>query len=122
MQTILIVDDEASIIQLLKTTLRKNYRVLTAQCAEEGLQVLREEPVDFVVADQLMPGMTGLEMFQRVETLCPGMPRILLTGHADPEALTSVKGRSGLYKFMAKPWNHETLLDTISAMLAEVNV
>jgi DNA-binding NtrC family response regulator len=118
MPTVLIVDDEASILQLLKVSLRKEFTILTAQSGEEGLLLLREHPVDLIISDQRMPGMTGLEFFQHVVKDFPDMPRILLTGFAEPEALTSVKGRAGLYKFMAKPWDHETLREAIHAMIA----
>ena len=71
-RTLLIVDDEENIRNALKRSLRKeSYFVHTAAGPEEGLEVLKANPVDLVISDHLMPKMTGLEFLKLVHDRHP---------------------------------------------------
>ena len=60
------MDDEPNILNALKRLLRRDgYHILTAAGGSEGLQLLAEHPVDVIVTDQRMPGMTGVEFLHR---------------------------------------------------------
>ncbi|MCZ6785470.1 MAG: response regulator, partial [Proteobacteria bacterium] len=59
---ILIVDDEAAILESLELTLSSEYRVFSAESGEEGLEILQREDIALVIVDQVMPGMTGVEL------------------------------------------------------------
>ena len=60
-RTLLIVDDEENVRNALKRSLRKeNYAVFTAPGPEEALEILKQQPIDLVVSDHLMPKLTGL--------------------------------------------------------------
>jgi response regulator RpfG family c-di-GMP phosphodiesterase len=66
--TILFVDDEVNILSALQRLLRKEaYRVLTASSGEAGLTLLQKHPVDLVISDQRMPGMSGTEFLACVK-------------------------------------------------------
>ncbi|HEV3141454.1 MAG TPA: response regulator, partial [Vicinamibacterales bacterium] len=60
---ILVVDDDASICELLARVLA-DYRVSVAQDGPEALTILRREPVDLLITDYLMPGMTGQQLIE----------------------------------------------------------
>lgn len=106
---ILVVDDEARIVELLRRELGRLYRVYTATSGEEALEVLDREPIVLVIADQRMPGMTGTELMERVVERSPETMRILLTGYTDLNALVDAINRGQVYRYISKPWEPEEL-------------
>ena len=81
---ILCVDDEDNPLVLRKLVLEKaGYEVATAHSADEALQVMDRRPIDLVVSDHLMPGVTGVELAQAVKMKHPKMPIILISGVND---------------------------------------
>ena len=66
---LLIVDDEPAIRESLELTLGGEYRTFTASSGEEGLTVLAREDIACVIADQVMPGMSGVEFLEQVRQL-----------------------------------------------------
>lgn len=108
--TLLFVDDEANILAALKRVFRKNdYVVHTASGGEEGLEIIKRQPVDLVMSDQRMPGMTGVEFLKRVKDLYPDAVRIVLSGYSEISAITSAINEGEVYRFVTKPWNDEEL-------------
>jgi DNA-binding response OmpR family regulator len=82
MKTILVVDDEYPIRQLLKEELTEaGYKVLTADNARDALNLVEEEALDLVILDIRMPGMDGLEALPRILGLKEGLPVILHTAY-----------------------------------------
>jgi two-component system cell cycle sensor histidine kinase/response regulator CckA len=82
--TILVVDDEVPLRQLLVRHLRsEGYRVLEAGFGVEALEIARDsaEPVDLVLTDIVMPGMIGTELAQRLVTEHPGIHVVLMSAH-----------------------------------------
>ncbi len=109
-QTLLLVDDEANILSALSRTLRRDgYRILTATCAEEALEILGRDAIDVIVSDQRMPGMTGTELLSKVKEMHPEIVRIVLSGYTDLDAITDAINQGAIYKFLTKPWDDEEL-------------
>ena len=105
-RTLLLVDDEENILSALKRLLRRDgYTILTAAGAEAGLEVLARHPVDVIVSDQRMPGMSGVEFLRRVKTLHPETVRLVLSGYTDLQAVTDAINEGAIYKFLTKPWD-----------------
>jgi response regulator RpfG family c-di-GMP phosphodiesterase len=105
-RTLLLVDDEASILSSLKRLLRQDgYEILTAQNAEQGLILLASHPVDVIVSDQRMPGMSGVEFLRRAKIMYPDAARLVLSGYTDLQAVTDAVNEGAIYKFLTKPWN-----------------
>lgn len=78
---ILCVDDEERALILRKLVLQKaGYDVVTALSAKQALDVLASRPVDLVVSDHLMPGITGAELARDIKAQHPRMPVALLSG------------------------------------------
>ena len=101
---ILVVDDEVAILESLELTLGSDYRVLTAASGEEGLAILEREDVALVIADQVMPRMSGVEFLERAIEKSPRAIRILLTGYADIGSLARAINEGRIYRYIQKPW------------------
>ena len=112
--TLLLVDDEASILSSLRRQLRPaGYRIHTAESGAAGLEILEREPVDLVVSDMRMPEMSGAQFLEQVRIRWPGTMRILLTGYADVGSTIDAINRGEIYRYIAKPWDDNQLALTI---------
>lgn len=113
-RTLLLVDDEANIISALKRLLRSgNYTILTAACGQEGLDMLMGNDIDVIVSDQRMPGMTGVEFLRKAKEIRPDTVRIVLSGYAELQSVTSAVNEGAIYKFLMKPWDDAQLREHI---------
>ncbi|MDI1260011.1 EAL domain-containing protein [Aquabacterium sp.] len=107
-RTLLLVDDEESIVSSLKRLLRRDgYDIVTANSGPQGLQRLAEYEVDVILSDQRMPGMTGVELLRRAKELYPKTVRMVLSGYTELQSITDAINEGAIYKFLTKPWNDE---------------
>ncbi len=107
--TILVVDDEPAILESIEFTLGDDYRVLSAKNGREGVALLEREEVALVIADQVMPEMSGADFLQRAVELQPRAVRILLTGYADVNAIIHAINEGRIYRYIQKPWDPDQL-------------
>lgn len=113
-KVLLLVDDEENVLQSLKRILRREgYQILTAASAEQGLELMAQNPVHVLLSDQRMPGMSGVEFLRRVKTMHPDVVRMILSGHTEIATLTEAINKGEIYQFIAKPWENETLIAQI---------
>ncbi len=113
-RTLLLVDDEGNIVSALKRLLRtQDFRILTANSGQGGLDVLADNPVDVIISDQRMPGMTGVEFLGKAKELYPDTVRIVLSGYTELDSVTDAVNQGAIYKFLTKPWDDEQLLEHI---------
>ncbi len=112
---VLFVDDEEYILKSIsRLFVDEPYEVLTAPSGAKGLTVLRgAEDVGVIVTDQRMPSMTGTEFLARAKEIAPDALRIVLTGYADIHAVVEAINRGGAYRYAAKPWEDEELLQIV---------
>ncbi|MDT8999537.1 response regulator [Paucibacter sp. APW11] len=104
--TILLVDDEPSILSALRRQLRKpDLRILTAEGGAAGLALLETEPVDLVISDMRMPEMDGVQFLEQVRQRWPKVVRILLTGYADISSTIGAINRGEIHRYISKPWD-----------------
>ncbi|HET6439477.1 MAG TPA: ATP-binding protein [Anaeromyxobacter sp.] len=114
--TLLIVDDDEHVRRALRRVLRRaRCRVLDAPDAQSALEVLGREPVQVVVSDYRMPGMSGVEFLRAVKERWPRIQRVLLTGQADSTAIEEAVNQSEIFRFIWKPWDDGHLLITIQS-------
>jgi two-component system response regulator GlrR len=116
--TILIVDDDPTLLKLLGILLREEgFRVLSADSGEQALALLAAEKPQLVLTDLRMGGMDGLALFDAVRRTYPMLPVIILTAHGTiPEAVEAT--RRGVFGFVTKPYEAQTLLAEIGRALA----
>src|SRR5436190_14746971 len=113
-KSILVVDDEDSGRDSLTAVLeREGYTVRQASGGEEGLQVLRETPVQLVISDHNMPGMSGVDFLKLVREWHPHVTRIMLTGDPDPQTIIRSINEGEVYRFIKKPWDNTMLRVTV---------
>ncbi|MGQ9485518.1 MAG: response regulator [Desulfosoma sp.] len=121
-KTVLFVDDEPNFTSAVKRALRHEpHRILTANSAMEALRLLSEEPVDVVVSDERMPGMSGSEFLALVRERHPRTLRIMLTGYATLEAAIRAINEGEIYRFLTKPCHTQDLCQILQQALAYQN-
>lgn len=111
---ILLVDDEADLLAALRSSLRRYpLRVLTAGSAAQALALLGEEPVDLIVSDERMPGVSGTELLAVVRQQYPQVVRIMLSGHVSVATALRAINDGEVYRLLTKPCHPADLAQTI---------
>jgi DNA-binding NtrC family response regulator len=110
-RSILIVDDEQDMLDLLKRSLEPdlNCRVEPAPSGEAALKRLTGESFDLVLADIKMPGMDGLELLEIIKRKNPEQTVVMMTAFGQIETAVAAM-KSGAYDFITKPFEHDALL------------
>lgn len=108
-KTFLVVDDEPDILDAIKRLFRRQYRVLTAQTAEEAFELLASEPVQVVMTDQRMPRTSGVEFLTELRQRYPDVVRVLLTGYSNIDNIVDAINEGHVYRYISKPWNPSEL-------------
>lgn len=106
---ILVVDDEQPSLNAIFRTLRKDFDVILSQSGISALEVLKNQEIAVILADQRMPEMTGVEFFTRAQEIQPNAMRILITGYADIEATIRAINQGQIFYYINKPWEPEEL-------------
>jgi response regulator RpfG family c-di-GMP phosphodiesterase len=110
---ILVVDDEKSIRESLKTYLNHcGYVIRICGDGESGLEAFKEQPSPIVLTDLMMPGISGEELLEEVKKVDPLTEVILMTGYGTIDSAVSAI-KSGAYDYVIKPFKMENLLHTI---------
>lgn len=106
---VLVVDDERQTVRAVKYLLRRKYEVIGATRGEEALEILKERPVDVVLCDQRMPGMTGDQLLAQVAADYNRTVRVLITAYTDMDALVRSINHGKIFAYLQKPWQPEEL-------------
>ncbi len=123
---IICVDDEEGILTALRQQLGVRFgdecEISVAQSAKDALELVdelkkAEEPLAVVIADQIMPGMKGVELLEEVNRRSPGTTKILLTGQAGLDAVVAAINKAGLNRYIPKPWDEPDLRLTVEGLL-----
>lgn len=114
---LLIVDDEPANLQKLRRTFVDGYEVVEAASGEEALEILRKRPVDAVVSDQRMPGLSGVELLRRTIEVQPDAVRVILTGYTEVEDLMDAINQGHVHRYLTKPWEPMSLRQVIAQEL-----
>jgi signal transduction histidine kinase len=118
--TVLVLDDEPKVLSGLKRALRKEpYELLCATSAEEAFAILQERPIDVVISDQDMPGMTGTAFLAQVRQAYPSTCRFMLTGKATLDVALQAINDDAVRQFFTKPCDPETLAQGIRNVMKE---
>jgi two-component system, NtrC family, response regulator HydG len=111
--TLLLVDDEPPNLDSLERIFsREGFRVLLAASGQAALEQLRREPVDVVLTDLMMPGMSGQELLRAVRAVAPEVEVVLMTAYGTVEAAVEVM-KDGAYDFLTKPLKRHAVLKSV---------
>jgi len=112
---ILILDDDKLVTKTLCLLLnaQTDYEIYPFNSPLEALEYVRENEIDLIISDFLMPEMNGIEFLSEVKKIKPSITNILLTGYADKENAIKAINEVGLYKYIEKPWDNDELLINI---------
>jgi DNA-binding NtrC family response regulator len=120
--TILFVDDEQSILNSLKRLFRREaYNILTALNPAEALSVINHHEIAVVICDFNMPGGSGADLLEMVQTKHPHCVRIMLTGATDAQEVPEgiIDGILHCQRVLTKPWNDQQLVKLVADSVAE---
>lgn len=111
---LLIVDDEERFLDTTgKLLIKKGINTLTAKNGQSALDILEKNPVDVVVLDVKMPGLSGIDVLKRIKKLYPAIEVIMLTGNATVE--TAVDGiKYGALDYLMKPCDIQLLVKKVN--------
>jgi DNA-binding NtrC family response regulator len=119
---ILVVEDEELMRSILRQLLSgEGYRVLTADSAENALEVFSSEEVDVILTDIKMPGMDGLELLDQIKTVDEEAIVIIMTAYSSVDSAIAAL-RKGAYDYITKPFVNEDLLQTVKNAIRTKNL
>jgi len=114
---VLIVDDEATIIESLEGILSDDgFEVMHAFNGYEALKKIESQSPDIVLLDIWMPGMDGIETLKEIKKIAPALPVVMITGHGTIESAVDAT-KSGAYDFLEKPLSIDKVMVTINNAL-----
>lgn len=116
-KTILLVDDDAVIRDLIKGALERHYKVFAVSTYSESVKHLKNH-VDLALLDYKLPDGDGLELLKTIRKKRPLLPAIMMTGYSD-EAVAIKAIRSGVTDYVKKPFNLRYLMQKVSETLGE---
>jgi len=119
---ILVVDDEISIVEVLKALLtREGYSITTAADGEEGLAKLREEKFDLMISDIRMQPMDGITLLRKARDLQEHLAIIMITAYATVETAVEAM-KNGAFDYVCKPFKIDELILTVQRALSYEHV
>lgn len=117
---LLLVDDEPGILAALRRVFqRENYQLHFARNGVEAIKILASQNIHLIISDFMMPEMNGSELLAQVRERWPATIRIMLTGHANTDAVMGSIRDGAVYRFILKPWNDDDLRLTIALALEQ---
>ena len=122
METVLLVDDEVVIINVVKPILEgMGYNVLTARCGEEAIEVYKKngQEIDLVLLDMTMPFMGGSETYDSLKEVDPDVKVLLTSGYSIDGQATAILER-GCDGFIEKPFTINELSQKLKGILEKV--
>lgn len=117
-RTILFVDDDPKIRELMRATLEFDFSLLEAEGGEKALEMLKAQKPDLILLDIMMPGMDGFEVCRRIklDSETSDIPVIMLTAKGEDE--DKERGRQvGADSYFTKPFSPKALLDKVNEFL-----
>lgn len=118
MSKILVVDDELSIVEVLRTILKRNgYEVTATDNGVKALELLKLEEFELLISDIRMKPMDGLELLSKAKEVQPGLSVIMMTAYATIETAVETM-KSGAYDYVCKPFKVDELLLTVERAIS----
>lgn len=122
MNTILVVEDDESVAELVQTVLEgEHFEVLIAPSAEAAKELIKLKPADLAIVDIILPGQGGMDLILELHSLCPNLAIIITSGKIDMSKSTFkvLAHQFGVVSILPKPFTIDELLATVRGALAE---
>ena len=118
MYRILLLDDEQNVLLALQRSLKSVAKDMEMtmelfNAPQEAIQRLSDTPFDFIISDYHMPGMNGIQFLAIAKEMQPGAIRLMLSASAEFKTILGAINDAEVFRYIAKPWNQEELLETI---------
>jgi DNA-binding NtrC family response regulator len=110
---VLVVDDEATILEMYTEALGTHFDVATATSVKQAEALLQKGSFKVVVSDHLMPGGNGLSFLVRVREEHPEMARVLVTGYMKPEMMLRAVNEAAVFRYLLKPVPIADLIEAV---------
>ena len=121
-QKVLYVDDEPINLELLKISFRKEYEVITAMSADDGLEILeKDSDIKLIISDLRMPVMDGYEFIRKVKKKYADKICMLLTGYLESEIMHEEINKDLVFRYIVKPWKKDQLIQSIEEAFSQLN-
>lgn len=120
--TILIVDDEPANLRMLERLLRPKFTVIKATNGREALNILKCENVSMLITDQQMPGMSGTALLRETLPAGSNLVRIMITADLGSGTFVDAIKKGGAVRIIHKPWDPDSLMQIIVALLEKHEV
>lgn len=123
---ILVVEDNPEILEMLQVTLESvthyNFKITCAQNAEEAMEKINESNFDLIISDNVLPGMSGIDLLTKIKDKHPSTLRILITGYSDMEVVKDAINRAAVNAYIEKPFGFNELTQKVIDILKEKNI
>ena len=117
-KTILVVDDEPEICNMMNKILSKKYRILTAKNGQEAIKKIEKNKISLIVLDMVLPGMKGVEVLKSVKLKQKKISVVILTGYGNI-SLKKETMKLGANAYIEKPFEIGPFRKIIDAILAD---
>ena len=112
---VLYVDDEELALKYFEKTFGREFRILTATNAADGLKIIEErgDEIGVLITDQRMPGEKGVQLLERARLLRPRLVRMLITAYADFGVTVDAVNIGNVFRYVSKPLQVEDMRNTL---------
>jgi len=119
MATLLLIDDDNAVRQMLDSLFSSAHECHTADRAEQALEFLQVQKYDVVITDVSMPGLNGVAILERINEQHPGTPVIVISGRADEYRDTVLQ--MGAFAFLGKPFALAAIEASVASAIAQAH-
>jgi PAS domain S-box-containing protein len=116
---LLLVDDDTSVLEMLRRTLHEEFTVFTASTGTDALDILAREEIALIIVDQRMPHMTGIQLLERAKHVSPSTLSILCSAYFDNTALSQALNLGTVRGFISKPWSSNELRRRVNEVVRQ---
>lgn len=119
---VLYADDETQNLVAFRYAMEEQFSVLTASSGAQALEILGNHEVAVLLADQRMPGMTGVQLCERAQQVRPDTIRIIVTAYADLHAAIDAINTGQISRYLVKPWRNDELAEVLRTCIELVHI
>ena len=124
MPTVMIVDDEEIIRNLIrKSLIRTGYKVVEAENGIEAMELLKEKSIELIIVDLVMPKKGGIELIMEISTIYPNLKKIVISGKlpTDSDSITELTDGFRVDAVFSKPFEIFDMLKTVKSLVPVSN-